>query len=39
MKSMASMIPELLRLNKALSRKLQADEKAGIWEQVISMVL
>lgn len=39
MKSMASMIPELLRLNKALSRKLQADEKAGLWEQVISMVL
>lgn len=39
MKSMASMIPEFLRLNKELSRTLEANEKSGLWEQVIHMVL
>ena len=39
MKTMASMIPELLSLNKKLSRKLQTDEKAELWGQVIGMVL
>lgn len=39
MKSMASMVPEWLRLNKELSQKLKTDEKSGLWEQVIHMVL
>jgi hypothetical protein len=39
MKTMASMIPELIRLNKKLSRELEADEKAELWGQVIGMVL
>jgi predicted nucleotidyltransferase len=39
MKTMASMIPEFLRLNKVLSKMLQVEEKNELWEKVIELVL
>jgi len=39
MKTMQSMLPELSRLNRTLSRSLGCDERADLWEQVLHMII
>ncbi|MHB1684632.1 MAG: aminoglycoside 6-adenylyltransferase [Bacilli bacterium] len=39
MKTMQSMLPELSRLNRTISRFLGCDERADLWEQVLRMII